>query len=388
MRKALGIWVAAIAMLPAMVAAATEGETTQETYKDYFDTGDYSGNNGSLNWSGPWVEEKESDGPKSGAIRVVGSGCSGNCLEIRGGLLSEVRVRRAADLSGFLDATINFSLDIDPFVASTGVLYVEVEDGSDWPILAEYPLLLTKEAEYSVPIPSAYLDEGFEFRFCLGQLLGGDFVYIDDVKIIGSVLAAATTTSTSPTSPSTTSTTAPAATTTPAAGGPTTTSTSPQATTTSVASDAGSATTDTSTTSTTQPASTESPGGDDDDGVIAIGPDTPTSQPGSIESDSSSVPPGSGLRQSRVGLLADYRAATMGGMGAEDVEVLGVSLSADFSLAAEAFEATRLWIAGLALLIAIVLVNGMDIRRARRIEPVVAGLSRPVPDRGESESEV
>lgn len=388
MRKALGICVVAMAMLPALGAGATEGETTQETYKDYFDSVSYSGNNGSLAWSGPWVEENESDGPNSGAIRVVSSGCSGKCLEIRGGLLlSEVRIRRAADLSGFLDAKLHFSLDIETLPVSTGVLYVEVKDGSDWPVLDQYPLQFTDKGNYSVSIPSSYLDDGFEFRFCLGELIGGDLVYIDDVKIIGSVAATPTTTTstTSTTSTSTTSTTAPAVTTT-TRPKVTTSSTAPDTSSTTGGTDGEPATVEPSTTTTTRPTSPATT--DDDDDVIVGGPgDTVTGQPGSNGSATGSPPEGSGLRQSRVGLLADYRPATMGGMGAEDIEVLGVSLRADFSLAAEAFEATRLWIAGLALLIAIVLVSGMDMRRARRIEPTLVDLSESNPDRGESGTE-
>lgn len=383
MRKVLGILLVAVAMLPALIAGATEGETTKETYKDYFDTVSYSGNNGSLQWSGPWVEEGESDGPSSGYVQVVSSGCSGKCLEIKGGLLTEVRIRRAADLSGFLDAKLHFSLDIGSLV-STGVLYVEVKDGSDWPILDQYPLLVTGPGNFSVSIPSEYLEDGFEFRFCLGGLIGGDLLYIDDVKIIGSVPAPTTTTST--TSTSTTSTTAPAVTTTTKPKG-TTSSTSPQTSTTQPAdTDNGSVSTEPSTTTTTAPANTGSADGDDDGAVVGAAT-PPLPQPETIGSGTPRVPEGSGLRQSRVGLLADYRPGTMGGMGAEDIEVLGVSLSADFSLAAEAFEATRLWIAGLALLIAIVLVSGMDMRRARRTESILIALSEPIPDRGESESE-
>jgi len=64
-----------------------------------------------------------------------------------------------------------------------------------------------------------------------------------------------------------------------------------------------------------------------------------------------------------------------------EIEVLGVSLEADFSMAVEAFEATRLWIAALALVIAAALVSGMDIRRSRRD---VAELKTPDLGRGAS----
>jgi len=48
-----------------------------------------------------------------------------------------------------------------------------------------------------------------------------------------------------------------------------------------------------------------------------------------------------------------------------EVEVLGADLSADFSLAVEAFEAAKVWIATLALVIGAAVVSGMDWRRTR-----------------------
>jgi hypothetical protein len=74
----------------------------------------------------------------------------------------------------------------------------------------------------------------------------------------------------------------------------------------------------------------------------------------------------------------------MGDMGMGEIEVLGVSLETDFSMAVEAFEATRLWIAALALVIAAALVSGMDIRRSRRD---VAELTVPDLGRGASGTE-
>ena len=57
----------------------------------------------------------------------------------------------------------------------------------------------------------------------------------------------------------------------------------------------------------------------------------------------------------------------MGDMEMAEVEVLGAELSADFSLAVEAFEAAKVWIASLALVIGAAVVSGMDWRRTRRL---------------------
>ena len=67
-----------------------------------------------------------------------------------------------------------------------------------------------------------------------------------------------------------------------------------------------------------------------------------------------------------VGLMAGYTTGMIGDMAMEEVEVLGASLEADFSLAVEAFEAARVWVAALALLIAAAVVSGMDRRRTVR----------------------
>jgi hypothetical protein len=84
--------------------------------------------------------------------------------------------------------------------------------------------------------------------------------------------------------------------------------------------------------------------------AIVAGPPTP--------------PPNSGLRDPGTGLLANYSEGMMGDMAG--VEVLGAELTADFSLAVEAFEGAKVWIAVLTLLIGAAIVSGMDTRRAEK----------------------
>jgi hypothetical protein len=66
--------------------------------------------------------------------------------------------------------------------------------------------------------------------------------------------------------------------------------------------------------------------------------------------------------------MADYRPGSMGAPDTQPVEVLGVELDVDFSLAVEVFEAARLWIAILVLLITAALVSSLDRRRTARGE--------------------
>jgi hypothetical protein len=49
-----------------------------------------------------------------------------------------------------------------------------------------------------------------------------------------------------------------------------------------------------------------------------------------------------------------------------DAEVLGVELKPDFSMAVEVFEASWIWMIGLALVIATAIVTGLDRRRTMR----------------------
>lgn len=63
--------------------------------------------------------------------------------------------------------------------------------------------------------------------------------------------------------------------------------------------------------------------------------------------------------------MADYRPGAMGEIDAEDLEVLGIELDAEFSLAVEAFEAARIWISILSLIIAAAVISGMDWRRSK-----------------------
>jgi hypothetical protein len=412
MRKSVAAAFGALLMLvPALVAS---GEAvSDESYIDYFDTVSYSGGNGSLDWSSPWVEGGENNGPGSGAIRVVGSGSchDGRCLELRGGILSQPSIRRQADLSEFVDARLHFRVHLIPApLLSAGRLYVEVrEDGSSWTSVADYGLLAEAGGHSDSVDISGYLGDDFEVRLRLGgQLLLADRVYIDDVEVIGSVPVATTTTTTTTTTPSTTSTSPPTttSTSTPTGSSPagSTPSTSPPTSgtgtsapaspsdspATTVAPASGPVGTGSSTTVAPGPTTGEDEAGDDSSppvtGITTPTGPTPGDATASPEDASGALalPDGSGLRLSRVGLLADYTSGMMGDMGMGEIEVLGVSLEADFSMAVEAFEATRLWIAALALVIAAALVSGMDIRRSRR---GVAELTAPDLGRGASETE-
>lgn len=386
MRRLLGCLVVISLLIPALAAVASE----TEDFRDDFKTMSYAGNDGSLAFAGPWAEFGDNGSHSTGLVHVGPESCSGNrCLHIEGAglVLDSFGARRAADLSDFESAELGYDIQIVPQGLTTAELHVQVYDGS-WETVEEHRLSSATEEEVVLDV-SDYIDEDFEVRFIVpdaldGVLLGllyAGYATVDNVAITGTV-APPPTTSTTSTSTSTTSTTASTATTSPPGSGPTssTSTTAPRpghATTTSTTSPgAGPTTTDgdtgqggggSSTTTVVGRATTTT----DDTGsgagatTTTTVSSTSTTGPGAGAGAVNGPPPGSGLRESSIGLLADYRPGMADDMAMEQVEVLGAELSADFSLAVEAFEAAKVWIAILALVIAAALVSGMDSRRAR-----------------------
>lgn len=357
MRRSLAFLVATL-LIPALSAG---GQDTGQ-YRDDFGDFSYSGSDGNLDWVAEWVESGENDGPTEGAVRVRQENCENNkCLHIDGnGLVPNLAISRKADLSEFAGAELSYFLFVDSALLSTATLTVEARGGgSGWTELARY-LLLTEGGEHHDSIDmTEYKGADFEIRFRLLGLIGGDLVTVDRVVVEGTLQSPSTT---SPTSTTSTTSTTIRATTTTTRGEPGATS-APEATSTAVssttprpeststkdtepatASSSSTSSTSTSTTTTTLVLSTAS--GPPDRGRALEG----------------------GLRESGVGLLADYRDGMMGDLDMNQVEVLGVTVDADFSMAVEVFRAARVWIAAIALIVSVAVLIGVD-RRRRSASP-------------------
>ena len=91
-----------------------QATSSTETVADDFDSGtDYTGNDGSVNWSDNWQEAGESDGSDDGLLQVVSDSycASGSCLylgdynESSGGPWT---LTRRADLSASTSATLSY----------------------------------------------------------------------------------------------------------------------------------------------------------------------------------------------------------------------------------------------------------------------------------------
>ena len=87
-----------------VLAATAEGAT----FRDEFDAIAYTGNNGSSNWTGDWIEVGEADGPVTRSLAGAGLGCRKNIAsfkDVGNGLLLD---RGCLEVTLFLDRTQQF----------------------------------------------------------------------------------------------------------------------------------------------------------------------------------------------------------------------------------------------------------------------------------------
>lgn len=379
MRRVLGLLVFATLLAPALAAVAT-GQV--EDFADHFDTGDYSGNSGSREFDGPWVEfgDPGGGGHEAGSVYVGAGDCPrGDCLHIDGhGVIVEpYGVTRSADLSDFETAELRYEIAVTPGLVTTSELDVQVWDGHRWVTVEEHSLSSPTHHENQVPV-TEHMGEMFAVRFLVVGLDSGlvDLTYtgetvIDDVRIVGIVDGAEPSTTSSSTSsvPPSSTKPAPASSTSssaPASSSTTTSSRAPSSVPSSTISDPGTSATTSPRGAGSGPVTTSR---ESSTTTTTAASTTSSTRPALTSLGSGKPPPDSGLREPAVGLIADYRPGMMGDLGMEEVEVLGVELQASFSMLVETFETMRIWIAVLALVITGAVVSGMDWRRSK-IDPI------------------
>lgn len=379
MRRAVaGLTAAVLVLLASSVAVA---ETAN--YKDKFTklSSGYSGNDGSLEWGDDWSEVgDQSDDPTEGKVRVVkDGGCpeTPNCLAVLGGglNLNTVGASRPADLEGFTSAQLSFEVAVkrDPQLGiTTASLLVQMTDGIGWDTVGTYVLATYDGGTESIAINEAYLVDDFAIRLVVvSGILAGD-VLIDQVEVSGTP-APTTTSSTSTTSttlPTTTSSVIP--TTTSSLIPPTVTTQLPTTPTTSENATSGNSTTsttnaDTSATSPPSAGSSDSPDSNSN-GDASTTSNTNGTTTTTLEDGALAVPGGpsggAGLREPAVGLQADFEQGMYGLFEKGRPQVLGAEFDADYAIAVEVIRSSWLWLVGLALLIAVAIVSGLDRRRS------------------------
>ncbi len=354
--------VTAVVVFLVIFGSLTASATSNESYKDKFESIGWGGSSGSLPWSGPWAEIGDDGDEKHGAVRVVSSGncASGNCMSIDASLLPNVGARRTADTSIFGSAELRYDVNIIPGLDLGGILHVQVRPGSGgWITLEQYPLGDETTDNPQIDI-SDYAAGALQVRFLVTGLLSTSQVYIDNVEISGELLEESTTTTT--TAPTTTTTTIDDPTTTTTRPRATTTTTDPTTTTTEEPDELDQSTTTTTTvpdTSTTTTAPSED--GTPPTLVVAMGGGDGPPSPGGPSNPAAGA---GGIRQAGRGLQANFDPGLFGQVGVVS-PITGVDFEARFSLAAEVIESTWVWMVLLATVIAWSIVSGMERRRSQ-----------------------
>lgn len=157
------------------------------TARDEFTTVDYTGNNGSQNWTNDWQESGESDGPTSGKMQVAANShcAAGNCFELGGGGGGPATsVSREADLSGATCATLTFSYRRSTG-ANGGSISVEVSGngGGSWTTLQTYNINGSDASQIPESFDiTAYIASNTQVRFVRSGNVKRRY-YADNIEI-------------------------------------------------------------------------------------------------------------------------------------------------------------------------------------------------------------
>ena len=165
------------------VSASADGPASSALALDYFNAG-YAGDDGTRSWGGNWQETGESNGPSSGAIRVVASGtCAyGNCLRLDAGLLSTISAWREVNLLGATIAELRVDTRRD---GGNWTLQVSGNGGSSWQTLKSVGAGTDSKQVRDIFNVSSYATANMQVRFTSSQLFGpgAKDVYIDNVEV-------------------------------------------------------------------------------------------------------------------------------------------------------------------------------------------------------------
>jgi hypothetical protein len=225
-RLSVAILAFVIASLSLLVLADTASSQTAESFRDDFTSISYSGNNGTMNWSGSWQESGESNGPTSGSVQVTASdrcfGGSGTCLRIgsEGGNLTNHGASRSANLGDAVSATLSFNYRRQTQGQVSGSVTVQVSGngGSSWATLATINFAGPQKASSATFNISAHMGSNTKVRFRgTGTGVNG-YLHFDTIEITADIVPPTTTTTvvttTLPGTPTTTTTTSPGSSTT------------------------------------------------------------------------------------------------------------------------------------------------------------------------------
>jgi hypothetical protein len=168
------------------VSQEVEPPACNGAYRDEFNDTVWSGSDGTLSWSGPWVEVGESDGPTSGDI-VVTNDQSNYQLRIRDNDNGGEGVERVVDLSGATTAMLTFDYGRSGLDRSSD--YVAISKSSNgaagpWTELDQIGTSNDSSYQPYTRDISAYISATSAIRLLSSPKMGGsDIVWFDNIQI-------------------------------------------------------------------------------------------------------------------------------------------------------------------------------------------------------------
>jgi len=167
-----------------------------KTILDLFSTVSYSGNNGTVNWSGNWSESGETTRPTGGNIlvRTGDAQCVSSSTCVRMTASSSRSIYRQANLGTADSATLTFNYSRN---ASGGTVAVQISSngGTSWTTLQSYTLNTVQNKQNASFNILAYKSSNTRLRFNVITTGSGMF-WFDDVQITYTVPPAIPTTNT------------------------------------------------------------------------------------------------------------------------------------------------------------------------------------------------
>jgi len=160
-------------------------------YKDHFSTASFSNNDGTLSWTGSWVESDSAGAGVSSGNVTVGTPVSGYLiLRDYPDTGTQPSAARQANLAGFAAATLSFDFHVRTGVDPDDAVTVEVSNngGSTYTVLEVldgYTGTDTDSRSYN--LSSSFLTSNFRVRFRVSNNYGAsdELFKIDWVKVNG-----------------------------------------------------------------------------------------------------------------------------------------------------------------------------------------------------------
>ena len=170
-----------------LFAAGGGGSGCDGTFRDEFNARTWSGSDGTLSWTGDWIEIGESDGPSSGDIEVEDD-INNYQLQTRDNNNGGEGVEREADLSAVTNATLSYVYRRQSLDNANDYTAVEVSaNGSagPWTELVRHQGSGTDSSYQSASHNiSSFISNNTRIRFKTSSSMGGsDYVWFDDIEI-------------------------------------------------------------------------------------------------------------------------------------------------------------------------------------------------------------